>query len=184
MPSRALRHWQTRSRKVLDEFEAAHGRGAARQQFAQAYVLALCSQFQRFCRDLHSEAIDHLADDPAFLALAPVLQAALGTSRRLDAGNPNPSNIGADFSKFGFPFWPQIHQHDARNIVRQRRLEELNRWRNAIAHQDFRNSALGGRETIRVGEVRAWRRTCGALAVDFDRVLGLYLKSLTGVRPW
>jgi len=64
MPSRALRNWQTRSRKVLDEVEAAHavvggGRGArgfARQQINQAYVVLLSSQFQRFCRELHDEA--------------------------------------------------------------------------------------------------------------------------------
>ncbi len=191
MPSHALRHWQTRSRKVLDEFEAAHAqlggsssRRFARQQIAQAYVVAWCSQFQRYCRDLHSEATDYLARHPAFLPLAPVLQSSLNTNRRLDTGNANSTNIDADFSRFGFPFWMRMHQHDPRNVVRQQRLDALNRWRNAVAHQDFRHRALGGRETIRIAEVRAWRRTCAALAVDFDRALGLYLQSITGVRPW
>jgi hypothetical protein len=192
MPSRALRHWQTRGRKVLDEFEAAHAlvdgtpaaRRFARQQIAQAYVVLLCSQFQKFCRDLHSEATDYLVRQPAFSSLGPLLLATLNTGRRLDVGNPNPSNLGADFSKFGFPFWSRVHQFDARNIERQRRLEELNRWRNAIAHQDFSNPVLGGRDAVNLAEVRRWRRTCDALAVDFDRVVSLYLKTLTGVRSW
>lgn len=83
MSSRALRNWQTRSRKVLDEVEAAHavvggGRGArafARQQINQAYVVLLSSQFQRFCRDLHSDAVDYLAAQPALAAVAPLLKA-------------------------------------------------------------------------------------------------------------
>lgn len=192
MPSRALRHWQTRSRKVLDEFEAAHAlvggtpaaRRFARQQIAQAYVVLLCSQFQRFCRDLHSEATNYLVRQPSFAALAPLLRAALDTGRRLDLGNPNPSNLGADFSRFGFSLWPWMHQFDSRNAGRQRQLEELNRWRNAVAHQDFRNAALAGRDSVRIAEIRKWRRACSALAVDLDRVVGLHLQSLTGGRPW
>lgn len=192
MPSRALRQWQTRSRKVLDEMEAAHevvggGRGArsfARQQIAQAYVVLLASQFQRYCRDLHSEAMDHIASQPTFRVLKPVLSASLIVARRLDAGNANPANIAADYGRFGFRIWDHLHLHDARTGSRRNRLEELNRWRNAVAHQDFSNRALEGRDTLTITEVRRWRRTCSSLAVDFDRVVGLYLQSLTGVRPW
>lgn len=192
MSSRALRNWQTRSRKVLDEVEAAHavlggGRGArafARQQINQAYVVLLSSQFQRFCRDLHSDAVDYLAAQPALAAVAPLLKASLTQSRRLDSGNPNPGNIGSDFHRFGLDLWALANQRNARTPRRRERLEALNRWRNAVAHQDFRNPGLGGRETVRLAEVRAWRSACDALAVDFDAILGLYLKRVGGVSPW
>jgi len=145
MPSRALRHWQTRSRKVLDEMEAAHavvggGRGArrfARQQIAQAYVVLLCSQFQRYCRDLYSEAVAHIVAQPAFTPLTRVLLSSLNLNRRLLVGNANPGNIGADFGRFGLRFWDQINGADPRNPGRQKKLDELHTWRNAVAHQDF-----------------------------------------------
>ena len=58
MSSIALQVWQTRGRQALDEVEAAHaavggagrGRRYTTQQINQAYVVLLCSQFQRFCR--------------------------------------------------------------------------------------------------------------------------------------
>jgi hypothetical protein len=137
MPSHALRHWQTRSRKVLDEFEATHAqlggssssRRFARQQIAQAYVVALCSQFQRFCRDLHEEAVDGLTSDPAHEPLGRILRSNLSTGRRLDSGNPSPGNLGNDFGKLGVQFWDEVRQHNARNADRQKQLEELNGWR-------------------------------------------------------
>ncbi|SOD03379.1 hypothetical protein SAMN05216486_11133 [bacterium JGI 053] len=192
MPSRALRNWQTRSRKVLDEVEAAHavvggGRGArsfARQQINQAYVVLLSSQFQRFCRDLHDEAADFLFAQPAFASLAPLLKASLSQARRLDSGNPNPGNIASDFSRFGFDIWVLARERNARTPARRMRLEVLNRWRNAVAHQDFRSPHLGGRETVRLAEVREWRAACGGLAVDFDGILGVYLNAIGGAQPW
>ena len=192
MPSRALRNSQTRSGKVLDEVEAAHavvggGRGArgfARQQINQAYVVLLSSQFQRFCRDLHSDAADFLAAQTAFASLAPLLTASLSNARRLDTGNPNAGNIGVDFSRFGFDIWSLAAQRNSRTPFRRERLEALNRWRNAVAHQDFRSPHLRGRETVQLKEIRRWRAACGGLAVDFDAVLRVYLRSVAGVQPW
>src|SRR3954470_8606431 len=191
MPSRALRAWQTRSRKVLDELEAAHAvvggarraRTFARQQINQAYVVLLASQFQRFCRDLHSDSLDALASHPPFAALVPVFNAAL-PAIRLNSGNANAASIASDFGRFGFDLWRSTIQKDPRTAGRREKLKSLNRWRNAVAHQDFRNPQLRGRETVRISEVRAWRTACDCLAVDFDAVLRLYLKSLTGANPW
>lgn len=189
MPSRALRNWQTRSRKVLDEVEAAHavvggGRGArgfARQQINQAYVVLLSSQFQRFCRDLHSDAADFLAAQSTFASIAPLLTASLSHERRLDTGNPNPGNIASDFNRYGIEIWKLVSK---RNAHTRRRRERLERWRNAIAHHDFRSPHLDGRETVRISEVRSWRAACDGLAIDFDAVMRLYLKTTCGVVPW
>ncbi|HSU12660.1 hypothetical protein [Longimicrobium sp.] len=177
---------------MLDELEAAHAvvggarraRTFARQQVNQAYVVLLASQFQRFCRDLFSDSIDALATHPPFAALAPVFNAALPAAIRLNSGNANPTNIAADFGRFGFDLWKSAIQKDPRTAARREKLEALNRWRNAFAHQDFRNPQLRGRETIRIRDVRAWRTACDCLAVDFDAVLRLYLESITGIAPW
>jgi len=147
-------------------------------------VVLLCSHFQRFCRDLYSESIDHLTAQPAFAALVPVLRSALIVGLKLSIGNANPGNIGADFSKLGVDFWEQVRKRDRRNRIRQQRLEELHRWRNAVAHQDFTSPAIGGREALRISEIRAWRSVCECLALEFDRVMSVYLQSITGVRPW
>jgi len=192
MPSIALQAWQTRARRALDEVEAAHssvggagrGRRFATRQINNAYVVLLCSHFQRFCRDLHQEAVDHFAAQPAYAALKPVLRASLMVGLKLSVGNANPGNIGADFSKLGMDFWVEVRGLDRRNRLRQQRLEELHRWRNAVAHQDFTHPALGGRDSLRISEVRAWRSVCECLAVEFDRVMRVYLQSITGVSPW
>lgn len=192
MPSRALASWQTRGRKTLDEVEAAHAavggerrvRRFAMQQINQAYVVLLSSQFQRFCRDLHREAADHLTRRREHAPLNTILRNLLTTGRRLDAGNATPANIGSDFGRLGLPFWDEVRVRDQRNVLRQQKLEMLNRWRNAVAHQDFRDPVLGGREEIRLAEVREWRRACDCLAVEFDIVVALYLKSVLGSSPW
>ncbi len=66
---------------------------------------------------------------------------------------------------------------------RQDSLGMLLLWRNAIAHQDFKDPRLG-RRVLRLAEVRSWRRACHALAVDFDAVMADYLLRVTGRAPW
>ena len=192
MPSRALRHWQTRSRKVLDEFEAAHAqlggsataRRFARQQIAQAYVVLLCSQFQRFCRELHNEAIERMTEDPAHASLNLILRPLLSAGRRLDVGNASPATLGSDFGRLGLQFWDEVRQRKPSNAARQQKLAQLNVWRNAIAHQDFSNPELGGASEVQIEQVRRWRRACEALALEFDAVLRLYLSGVIGRPPW
>lgn len=63
MPSKSLDLWRTTRSDTLDEIVAAHrsvggqdrGRRFATQQINCAYTKLLSSQFQGFCRDLHSE---------------------------------------------------------------------------------------------------------------------------------
>jgi hypothetical protein len=124
--------------------EAAHaalggtgpGRRHATQQINQAYAVMLSSQFQLFCRDLHTEAADVLTQAVGVPDVRlTILRAALTEGRKLDFGNPNPGNIGSDFDRLGLSFWGELG-HAFPDIARLRNsLEELNRWRNAIAHQ-------------------------------------------------
>lgn len=192
MPSRALKRWLTDGQRALDELEAAHraiggvgpGRRYATQQINQAYVVLLCSQFQRFCRDLHSEAADYLASDPLPNVRYALLGLRLIEGRKLDVGNPSPGNIGSDFGRLGLRFWQAVGNLDARNIKRQAALESLNTWRNAIAHQDFDPAKLGGRVHIQLSSVRVWRAACKALATSFDEVVRTHLSAILGKTPW
>jgi hypothetical protein len=191
MPSRALREWQVESKRALDTVEDAHrsmrsgGRGSrfAAEQMCQAYVLLLSSRFQRFCRDLHTECAEHLLNVAVTPHLRLVLWSGFIRSRRLDAGNPHPGNIGADFGRLGVELWERLRAGSPRNAERQRALEELNAWRNAVAHQDF-SRAVVSREVLVLRQVRRWRAVCDALAMELDRTMQEHLLLLTGIDPW
>jgi hypothetical protein len=174
---------------ALDRMEHAHhavggsspGRRYATQQINQSYLVMLSSHFQQFCRDLHTEAVDHLLRgvDPALL---PIVQAALTSERKLDRGNLTPGNLGSDFGRLGMTFWPSVNALHRGNAARGRRLELMGYWRNAIAHQDCVGNArhLSGRTEIAVADVRQFRSACGALASSFDRAVLLHIKAVAG----
>jgi hypothetical protein len=172
--------------------EAAHrsvggsgpGRRTATQQLNQAYAVLLSAQFQGFCRDLHSECVRHLEHVTSPSSLGRVLGQEFLIHRRLDQGNPNAGNIGADFNRLGIRFWPAVESADSRNAQRQAMLVELNDWRNATAHQDFDAAKLGGSINLRLRRVRNWRAACHALALSFDSVMHGHLLALTAVAPW
>jgi hypothetical protein len=112
------------------------------------------------------------------------LQSEFFQFRKLDKGNPNPGNIGSDFNRLGMAFWPDVELDDARNRARKDLLEDLNKWRNAIAHQDFDAAVLGGRVMLRLEEVKSWRKACDGLALSFDNVSRAYIHIVVGVSPW
>jgi hypothetical protein len=198
MPSTAYREWTTTRARALDEIAQAHaavggtrrGRRYATQQVNRAYAVLLASQFQGFCRDLHSECVDHMAAAVTLVAaIKPdpfqlVLQGEFTRSRQLDRSNAQPSSIGADFGRLGIPFWDKVDSYNPENARRQVLLEELNGWRNAIVHQNFDPAKLGGTTVLRLGRVKKWRIACNHLARAFDEVLHRHLQTLTGAAPW
>jgi hypothetical protein len=192
MPSLAFQSWQTTRAALLDEIESAHrsvggtgpGRRTATQQLNFAYSVLLSSHFQGFCRDLHTECADFLVRAITPAALRATIREEWRRNRKLDQGNPNPGNIGADFNRFGVLLWRSVQALDARNAQRQRLLEVLNEWRNAIAHQDFDPAKLGGTTTLQLATVRAWRAACNGLANSFDAVLHQYIRLNVGLPPW
>ncbi len=117
----------------------------------------------------------------------PIVTNRLSEGRKLDTGNPTPGHIGSDFGRFQFSIWTAMAQIDARTSGRRARLERLNRWRNAIAHQDFVAADLdlgGGRTDLRLGDVTDWRRACDQLAATMDAAMALRLNGLVGRSPW
>ena len=145
-----------------------------------AYVTLLSSQFQGFCRDLHTEAVAVIVAAVTPPVLGPIVQNVLVQGRKLDQGNPNPGNLGSDFGRLGMAFWPAVLALSG-NAAQQTELEALNVWRNAVAHQDW---SKVGNPNLRLNQVRAWRRTCRALAKHFDAAVGDHLHGLVGARPW
>jgi hypothetical protein len=113
----ALQRWTTTEQAALDEIEAAHqavggsgrGRRRATLQVNHACAMLLSSQFQGFCRDLHTEAVDSLAKTISPQSIGTVVCFVMIQGRKLDQGNPSPGNLGADFSRLGMKFWPQVN---------------------------------------------------------------------------
>lgn len=193
MPSTAYRQWRTIRATALDEIAQAHaavggtarGRRYTTQQLNRAYAVLLASQFQGFCRDLHSECVDHLLN---VLAPAPVVEglvrAEFWRGRQLAHGNAQPGSIGADFGRLGLDVWDKLKAHDPASVGWKDDLGLLNDWRNAIAHQDFTSQKLAGVSTLRLRQVRQWRASCGCLARAMDEVLLRPMQTLTGSSPW
>jgi hypothetical protein len=191
MPSHSLNRWNGERADALDEIENAHamvggterGRRYATQQINYSYAALLSSQFQGFCRDLHSECIDHIvAIVPA--QLQGFMRVEFIWNRSLGRGNPHPGAIGSDFNRLGVDFWAEVYDLDARNERRREMLQELIDWRNAIAHQDFDPVAPEGVPTLHLGRVRGWRSAVNALARYFDQAMYNYLRVLHGADPW
>ena len=196
MPSNSLLRWRGAAQADLDDIVDAHasvagaarGRRAATAQVNQAYAVLVSSHFQRFCRDLHSEAIQHVAAALTEPWARPMMKLRLTEGRKLDSGNPNPGNIGSDFNRFGFNLWSRMADLDKRTAGRKAKLERLNRWRNAIAHQDFGDPVGldlgGGRTDLGLADVAGWRAACDQLATTMDAAVLAHLSALAGGPPW
>jgi hypothetical protein len=196
MPSRALQQWRTTQRAELDLVEATlrrvPGRSpverAMRQRLVDAYILLLAGHFQLFCRDLHSEAAGFVAGRVQPPAAAGMVRELLTSRRLLDRGNASSATLAADFGRLDVELWRQLELCDPRNNGHQRRLDQLNVWRNAIAHQDF---AFGPAQTKTVAGsgrslrwTRLWRGSCSTLAEQLDVEINRQLRILTGAVPW
>ncbi len=114
-----------------------------------------------------------------------MLGANLTANRQLDSKNAQPGSIGADFNRLGFVFWSAVNAVDARNAPRKEKLEQLNEWRNAVAHHDIarRRANLAPRE-VTLDACGDWRSALNGLAAAFDRVVADHVETLVGVRPW
>ena len=190
MPSASLERWTNERQVALDEIESAHqsiggsgpGRRFATLQINYAYTMLLSAQFQAYCRDLHNECVVFLVQGVRPVVWSHILRSALVRNRKLDHGNPSPANIGSDFGHFGVVFWQDVRQLDLRNEGRQELLEELNEWRNAIAHLDFTKPTVSA--TLHLHRVRGWRAACNQLAPASDEVMRRYLQTIHGLSPW
>lgn len=194
MPSRALLTWNEASSQRLDELFAAHvsvggsarGRRFATQELNAAIVVQVAAHFQGFCRDLHSEAADAVVGS-APVAFQAILRRWYSYKRGLDSGNAQASNIYEDFRRFDFEIKDVAEAQGARTRRRMTRLEQLNTWRNAIAHRSpltQGHRAIVGSTKPTLAWARTWRSACHGLAHTFDAVVGIQVEKITGAPPW
>lgn len=193
MPSLSLQTWQAERAGLLDDLERMHrtirGTGPGVRAMTllanQAYALMLSAQFQGFCRDLYAESVDYYVSGIARPNLQLRILDNLLFGLKLNRGNPNPANIGSDFGRLVPRFWPLVEARRPHNPARKAALDELNEWRNAIAHEDYAAAMLrGGRPSLTLAQVQDWRRACDGLARSFDEVIRNEIAVLAGVSPW
>jgi hypothetical protein len=181
----------------LDELENAHakvgGKGPGRKYLTReinhAYLVAVAGHFQRFCRDLHSEAAQRLADAVEPRSFRGAVLRLLTDNRKLDTGNAHDGTLGPDFDRLGLSFLTEADAANGWNKRRRRRLEQLNIWRNAVVHQDFKlksahEPVVKGTNPHHISYVRMWRQNCSELAYQFDRVVRAHLIRVVGGTPW
>lgn len=191
MPSNSLHQWTGTRAAALDEIAEAHrqvggtspGRRFATQQINRAYALLLSSEFQGFCRDLYFESVEPIVST-APKGLQSLIRDQFLHGIQLGRGNPHAGAIGSDFNRLGFQFWGDVDAHHPHGPGWRREIDDLVRWRNAIAHNDFRLTVFGPNPTLRLDQVRRWRRSLDNIAMTFDRVLMAHLNNLLGSSPW
>jgi hypothetical protein len=191
MPSQSLKRYRRERAERLDPIAGTHaavggtsrGRRYATQQINHAYVVLLSSEFQGFCRELYLEAVEALVSEVE-PRLQDVVRANFKHAIQLKRSNAQPSSIGSDFGRLLLPIWDRLRLVDARTGRRLEHLEAMNRWRNAIAHQDFSDPRLSGATAVNLTEVRQWRSSCNVLARQMDRATYDALEALLGTPPW
>jgi len=198
-----LLRWNTERQASLDEMVAAHtaisgrrpGRKYATPEINYAYLVLLCGHFERFCRDLHTEVAEHFVAQIEPATLRPLVRARLLDGRELDRANVTKQVLQKDFSRFGFDLWKDA---SPKTEERLSLLDNLRRWRNAIAHRKeelisaplVSTGRLGGQPELipspplHLKHVARWRSTCRGLARDLDVAATVGLASVVGSRPW
>ncbi len=193
MPSQSLILWKGPRSQELDEIEAAlqavggagQGQPSATQQLIRAYAVLLASQFQGFCRSLHSECVGTIVDTLSPPVLRPIIRSGMTSDLKLDLGNARHETIQADFARLGVPnIWMDMDGLDPQTTPRKAMLVDLNRWRNAIAHQSLDPTKLGGSTNLILPVVRRWRDACDELAETLDAVMYNHLSQLMNQPPW
>src|SRR4051812_7975579 len=104
MPSNSLLRWRGVRATALDEIEAAHthiggtgpGRRYATQQVNRAYAVLLASEFQGFCRDLHSESMEYIVAT-THPDLQEMIRQQFLWGLQLDRGNAQAGALGSGF---------------------------------------------------------------------------------------
>ena len=160
---------------------------AVRRHVVDGAIVLLAGHFQRYCRGVYGEAVGFLAEEVRPTAAGGVLGVLLMEGRALAKGNARAEALSKDFGRLDLNLWDALERHDPRNVGRRHRLDQLNTWRNAVAHQDVPPAASAAliRGTDRdVRSLRTWRHSCSALAHDIDIVVNQHMVVLAGRRAW
>lgn len=196
MPSHSLVRWQTDRLARLDRIESQNSAlGGAVPMDPQlidenlrGFVMLLAAHFQGFCRDLHSECVQAVANAvPAPMLFMFQTLGELG--RELSGSNAKYTSIKADFERFDFDLTAALTTDPAvapgtlaANQSHISRIDHLNKWRNYAAHHNATPPTTGG--PFALPTVLLWKAACHELAAELDRVMYNQLVRLTGTAPW
>ncbi|WP_439624713.1 hypothetical protein [Gemmata sp.] len=196
MPSHSLVRWRTDRVTRLDRIEAQNLALSVAvppdpdliDENLRGFVMLLAAHFQGFCRDLHSECVQAVAN----AVPAPMLymfQTLCELGRELSGTNAKYTSIKADFERFDFDLTDALTTDPAvapavlvANQAHISRIDHLNKWRNYAAHHNATPPAVGG--PFALPTVLLWKSACHELAAELDRVMYNQLVKLTGVAPW
>jgi hypothetical protein len=185
MPSAALTRWQNDRMLRLTEMDTHCVDAAARvppnpllaEESLLGYAMLLSGHFQGFCRELYKECSQLVA-----ASVPPALRVTVDTQfsaeLSLNSGNPTVDTIRKDFERFGFTL---DFAADPVNGPRVTHLGELNKWRNAIAHQ--KPGPPRGVPPLTLAGVQAWRVSCNGLAIWLDGIMYNEMSRLLGAAP-
>ena len=183
MPSAALQHW-TNDRTLRLTAVGVHCGVSATvdpllaEESLRAYVMLLSGHFQGFCRDLYTECSQVITSAaPVNLQLA--LQSQLATEVKLDSGNPTVEAIRKDFERFGFMLDFNVNHANGPRLTH---LGQLNKWRNAVAHQ--KPVPPAGVPPLTLAAVQGWRTSCDELAAWLDGFVYNKMAVILGRAPW
>lgn len=185
MPSNSLTLWLNDRTPRLNEVDAqcsaSHATLPANpilvDENIRGFLLLLSAHFQGFCRDFYTECAQVLV-----LRIRPTLQVLVQQQFTahcsLDHGNPNIGNIKKDFNRFGFSL--NMASSDPANHTRLADLEQLNRWRNIVAH----HGTVPPEGLPDLITVQGWRTSCNGLATSLDEIMYNRLRKILHRQPW
>jgi hypothetical protein len=150
----------------------------------RGYVMLISAHFQGFCRDLHTECVQAVANAvPAPMLL--IFQTLCGRDLELDGANARYASIKADFERFGFDLTIALRADPVTRPLNDgliTRINHLNAWRNYAAHHNKLPPEHGGPFTL--ATIQTWKNSCNDLATVLDGVMYNQLSTVTGKTPW
>jgi hypothetical protein len=195
--SSALAVWETKAQGKLDELLTVHakvartgerkrGRRYFTEQLNGLLIVALAAKFQAFCRDLHTEAVQHLvADLPEHLKV--ITSIWLSRKRQLDRGSADADCIKSDFGQLlSVPsFWGSVQERERWSgevVSLKKRLKRMHEFRHGVAHEDREKFPTKGKGPVLNDFLRA-RNCCLRLAPLLNEAVMQALANAVSQQP-
>jgi hypothetical protein len=144
----------------------------------RAYVLVLAGEFQAFFTDLLSDVAKTLVSalpDDVLPPLRKVLQNAIEDGHLINFRNPDTTTLQRDLVRFDFQLRERLSSADRRRL---RRLDEVIRTRNKLAHATATVAELGpGGARLTPATVDEWRRDLDQLVTILNKAVASDLRT-------
>jgi hypothetical protein len=177
MPLPALHKWCSSRLPRLDRLMAAHPRSAGSktdpavaQEWTRALVLMLASESQGFCRDLHDDAAEMIAQGVVGVEgrILDTILSGMTVNRGLNRRSADLQTLEGDFLCLGVSLWPAMsQQHPVAAPAWLEALRCLHKARNGIVHDDIGSvaTAQAAGWPLELTTVRSWRKVLDEVAL-------------------